>query len=428
MARLLVYTSPARGHIFPITPALLELRRRGHEVVVRTISDAVDPLRDAGLDAEALPQAIETREIGDWRARTPLGAQKLAFGAFMDRAERELGDAREAIAEHRPDALLLDTHAWGATAVAETSGVPFARFHAFPLPMLADGVPPFGPGLAPMPGSIGRARDRALSRVLFGQLNRIVLPRLNAVRTQAGAPPVDHLAAAYVGQAPLLHLSAEPFEYPRAWPANVHLVGPGLWEPPSGPADDELLRWVDDSGRDLVVVTISSEFQDDTKIVDCALEALAGEDVVVVATTPAADTRPRPAPANARVVRFASHGPLLACASAVVCHAGMGITQKALAHGVPVCAVPFGRDQPEVARRVVVAGAGVRLAPRRLRADRLRAAVTEAMACRAGAEQVAAGFAAAGGAPRAADVVEKLLAPAATGPRTRTGPSGAGRS
>ncbi|UUY03648.1 hypothetical protein LRS13_23755 [Svornostia abyssi] len=53
---------------------------------MRTISDAVDPLRDAGLETDALPQAIETREIGDWRARTPLGAQKLTFGAFLDRA------------------------------------------------------------------------------------------------------------------------------------------------------------------------------------------------------------------------------------------------------------------------------------------------------------------------------------------------------
>lgn len=53
---------------------------------------------------------------------------------------------------------------------------------------------------------------------------------------------------------------------------------------------------------------------------------------------------------------------VLTRAVCVVCHAGMGITQKAPAHGVPVVAVPFGRDQPEVARRVQVAGAGVRAA------------------------------------------------------------------
>ncbi len=28
-----------------------------------------------------------------------------------------------------------------------------------------------------------------------------------------------------------------------------------------------------------------------------------------------------------------------------IIHSGVGATQKALAHGVPVCAVPFGRDQ-----------------------------------------------------------------------------------
>jgi UDP:flavonoid glycosyltransferase YjiC (YdhE family) len=44
----------------------------------------------------------------------------------------------------------------------------------------------------------------------------------------------------------------------------------------------------------------------------------------------------------------------------------MGSTQKALAHGVPVCVVPFGRDQLEVARRVEVAEAGTRLSARRL--------------------------------------------------------------
>src|SRR3954447_14662248 len=44
-----------------------------------------------------------------------------------------------------------------------------------------------------------------------------------------------------------------------------------------------------------------------------------------------------------------------------ITHGGMGFAQKALARGVPVCVVPHGRDQFEVARRVKVARCGTRL-------------------------------------------------------------------
>ena len=66
-----------------------------------------------------------------------------------------------------------------------------------------------------------------------------------------------------------------------------------------------------------------------------------------------------------RVLCFVAHGPILDRAACAITHGGMGATQKALARGVPVCAVPFGRDQFEVARRVEVAGAGIRLAAKR---------------------------------------------------------------
>jgi UDP:flavonoid glycosyltransferase YjiC (YdhE family) len=92
-----------------------------------------------------------------------------------------------------------------------------------------------------------------------------------------------------------------------------------------------------------------------------------------------------------------------------VTHAGMGATQKALARGVPVCAVPFGRDQREVARRVEVAGAGTRLPASRLSPDRLRRKVREALTKTAGAKRVAEGFAAAGGPRAAADIFETRL-------------------
>jgi len=88
----------------------------------------------------------------------------------------------------------------------------------------------------------------------------------------------------------------------------------------------------------------------------------------------------------------------------------MGTTQKALAAGVPVCVVPFLRDQFEVARRAEHCGGGTILHHKRLRPDRLRTAVEEAMGCRAGAELVRDGFARAGGAEAAASALEGLVA------------------
>jgi UDP:flavonoid glycosyltransferase YjiC (YdhE family) len=138
-------------------------------------------------------------------------------------------------------------------------------------------------------------------------------------------------------------------------------------------------------------------------------EALAEEPVTVVATLPAGDPAGFEVPPNAHVERFVSHLLVLEHAACAITHGGMGSTQKALAHGVPVCAVPFGRDQLEVARRVEVSRAGTRLLATRLRPDRLRAKVTEAMGCAEGAQLIAAAFAATGGPPTAADAFETRL-------------------
>ena len=133
------------------------------------------------------------------------------------------------------------------------------------------------------------------------------------------------------------------------------------------------------------------------------------EPVAVVATLPAGDPGQLAAPANARVARFIPHGPVLDRATCAITHGGMGATQKALARGVPVCAVPFGRDQQEVARRVEVAGAGSRLPASRLRPDRLRAKVREAMTMTEGAKRIREAFAATGGPPAAADILQARL-------------------
>lgn len=404
MARYLVYTSPARGHLYPIVPTLEELRRRGHEVVVRTLASEVDAMRGLGFEAAAMDPAIERREISDWQARTPIGALREGLKGFLDRARHDGLDLLRAIEGEHPDFLLVDVNTWGAMAAAETAGLPWATWCPYFLPLRSRDAPPFGLGLAPARGPLGRWRDKLLGPLLFGIYNRLA-PDLDAVRAGLGAPPLGDLTSAMLRAPLMLYLTAEPFEYPRSdWPPSVRLVGPGVWDPPAEPP-----AWLEDLERPLVLVTCSTEFQNDGKLAQTALDALANEDVSVVVTTAGVDPADLTPPPNARVVKFLPHGPVLERASCVVCHGGMGITQKALASGVPVCVVPFGRDQLDVARHVEVAGAGSRLPAARLSPDRLRTVVRAAMGKRAGAERIAAAFARAGGPAAAVDALEETF-------------------
>jgi MGT family glycosyltransferase len=405
MARILAYTSPARGHLFPITPILDELRSRGHRIALRTLASQVERMRSLGFEAEPIDGVIEQICHDDYLARTPQGALKRALRTFALRAEHDGPDLRAAIDAVDPDLLLVDINSWGACAVAQASSRAWAAWCPYPMPTSSPEVPPFGPGLAPAGGLPGRLRDSVLRPVLTGSYARALLPAINRVRERLGAPALGDPTEMFQTPPLLIYMTAEPFEYHRSrWPENVLLVGPSGWEPPADPP-----AWLEHIERPIVLVTTSSEFQNDGRLVQTALDALADEPVTVVATLPAVDPANFSAPPNARVERFIPHGPVLERAACAVTHGGMGATQKALVHGVPVCVVPFGRDQLEVARRVEVAAAGTRLPARRLTTRRLREKVKGAMSCAQGAQQVAAAFAAAGGPTRAADAVEHLL-------------------
>ncbi len=405
MSHILAYCSPAHGHLFPLAAVLEELHGRGHEIVLRTLAGEVEGMRARGFDAAPIAPQAEAIEMDDWKARTPPGVSVRALQVFLARAQHDAPDLRAAIAAEKPDALLVDVLTWGALGAAEAWGGPWACFCPFPLPLRSRLGPPGGLGLRPASGPLGRLRDRALQPLLRAGFDRASLRGLNEVRAGLGLPPLAHTEELFLAPPLLLYMSAEPFEYPRPdWPERIVEVGPCLWEPPG-----KLPAELRDIEAPLVLVTSSTEFQDDGRLVQVALEALAGEPFHVVATLPAANEPGLRVPANATVLRFAPHTPILERCACAITHGGMGATQKALALGVPVCAVPFARDQPEVARRVEVAGAGSRLPASRLRPDRLRAKVREAVARKAGAERVAAGFAAAGGAVAAADAFEARL-------------------
>jgi MGT family glycosyltransferase len=405
MSRILAYTSPARGHLYPLTPILLELRARGHEVSLRTLASQVPRMRDLGFDAEPLDPRVEQLALDDWKESGAKARLNASASAFAGRAQFDVPALRAAIDQARPDAVIVDTNSWGAQAAAEAWGGPWASFVPYPTPLSSRDAPPFGLGLRPAHGRLGRLRDRALRPLVMGTVERATLPRYNEVRAGLGLAAIRTADDLYTAAPLTIYLTAEPFEYPRSdWPDSYVLVGPCEWDP-----SDEAPEWLTGIDRPIVLVTTSSEYQGDERLARAALEALADQDVFVVATVPSAEPSGFPVTPNGRVERFAPHAAILDRAACAITHGGMGATQKALARGVPVCAVPFGRDQFDVARRVEECGAGTRLPARRLTPERLGASVRTAMARADGARRIAKAFASAGGPPSAGDAVEARL-------------------
>ncbi|ORV18297.1 glycosyltransferase [Mycobacterium celatum] len=406
MAVILAYGSPALGHLLPISALLSELAARGHGVHLRTMAAGVARARTMGLHAEPVDPRIEAVAGQDWLARNALDVLTMSIDVLCRRAVLEVDDLARAIRCEQPDAVIIDANCWGAMSLAEAQDRPWLVFSPFTPYVRSRGVPPFGPGLRPLPGVVGAVRDACMRPIVSRLFDRRVLPPVNAIRARLGVGAVGSVDELMRRAPLLLAVGGEPFEYPHPdWGDGVHLIGACASEP--APADPP--AWIADIDQPIVLVSTSSIKQADSDLGRVALQALADEPVHVVATFPAGVPAGLPRPANATVREFAPHSVIFDRACCAITHGGMGTTVKALDRGVPVCVVPFARDQAEVARRVQVAGCGTRLPMKKLNPARLRAKVREAMTMADGVRRVAAGFAATGGVARGADLIEQRV-------------------
>jgi UDP:flavonoid glycosyltransferase YjiC (YdhE family) len=103
------------------------------------------------------------------------------------------------------------------------------------------------------------------------------------------------------------------------------------------------------------LVSFSTGFeQRNVDKVQRALDALADLPVHVVATTGGIVAPNEVAtPANAVVLNYAAHDPIMRRAALVMTHGGHGTAMRAMRHGVPMVVIPgLAGDQPFVAAAV----------------------------------------------------------------------------
>ena len=362
MTQILMTTWDGAGATPPLMSVARALVERGHSV--RVLADPVlrSEVEATGAQHISWTRAphrksrdVESHFVRDWEAG-PEGFARMRDNIAVGPAAAFAADVRAEIDRRATDCLLTELLLWGPQVAAEAAGVPYVVLNPTINIVPAPGVPPFGQGLLPALTEADRDRDR-VGADLAMQAWDAALPALNAARAEQGLPPLEHVVDQGRSAARTLVMTSAAFDFMGPLPPTVKHVGPRLDDPSWAGG------WSHPSGDEpLVLAALSCDFQNQADLLRRIAAALGELPVRGVMTTgKGIDPASVPAPANVQIVRFAPHVEVLREAAAVVTHCGHGTTIKALAAGVPLVCLPMGRDQFDIAARVVHRGAGVRL-------------------------------------------------------------------
>ena len=370
------------GTLPPELAIVRGLVERGHRVTVLGEDTMVDEVAATGADFRPWvdgpnrpSRRAEDDPYRDWECTNPLSLfRRLLDEQLVGPAPGYAADTAAAIQDLQPDVVACTMFALGAMVAAEAAGVPYVVFHSNVYILPVPGRTPFGLGLAPAAGPLGRLRDRVVGAI-SGRPWEKGKPRLDEVRATYGLAPLDRFWDQVHHADVELVLAAEAFDFPGPLPSNVRYVGPVLDDPSWSRS------WTPPPGEDpLVLVALSSTFQDQVGCLQRIVDALADLPVRAVVTTgQAVEPDALHAPANVQVVASAPHTEVLRHAAAVVTHGGHGTVMKSLAAGVPMVLLPHGRDQADNAVRVTRRHAGVSVG-RRAKPAKIRAAVETVLA------------------------------------------------
>jgi UDP:flavonoid glycosyltransferase YjiC (YdhE family) len=380
MGRYLIVTWDGAGNLVPtlgITRALVE---RGHDVRMVGHDTIAERCGDVGARFVPLTQgqgwdAMEDPD--DFEAEVKLLIEELCFSTTIAR------DLAQELARESADAMLVDCMLFTAIDVGLASGTPTAALFHTPYTIFRGGplVEMFAPGTA----------------------------IANARRAELGLPAIERLGEIHDACAYAIVAAPKEFEPDVPDAANVLRIGPVLDAPPLSREIDEID--VRDGSKPLVLVSLSTSEQGQDDLLRRCVDAVAQLPVRAIVTTgPAIDPASVHAGANTRVGRYVPHDEILASASLVITHAGLGTTMAALGRGVPLLCLPMGRDQFFNAEQVQALGAGRMLMP-----DSSSEAIAQAATgilgddrLKAGAKQMAVTIGGYGGAAAAAAALESL--------------------
>ncbi|WP_029264252.1 MULTISPECIES: glycosyltransferase [unclassified Microbacterium] len=374
MSRYLITCTPAHGHVVPLLQIARHLLSRGHDVSFLTSSRYAERVQAAGARFLPLPVDADV-DLDDADGAFPerrglTGPAALRFdmsNLFVRPGAAQLAAVRAELEARPVDAVLTEPLFVGGALLQLLPAherPPVVVLGIFPLGARSADTAPFGLGVTPMPGPLGRLRNAALrtvaERAIFGGVQK----EADAMARREVGRDLGGFVLDWAGRADAyVQFTVPEFEYPRPdLPATVHFAGP---LPPS-PSDPVLPEWWSDldGTRTIVHVTQGTIANSDFgQLVQPTIAALAASDALVVVSTGGrpVDALAGKLPDNVRVAEYLPYDRLLPLVDVLVTNGGYGGVQQALAHGVPLVVAGQTEDKVEVCARVGWSGAGVNL-------------------------------------------------------------------
>jgi MGT family glycosyltransferase len=366
---------------------------------------------DAMYDFMFAPE--QTRTV-NWRTMLRFASTLQSW--MVDTLPQQVEELDPILSKWRPDVLVTEQNLLAPVLVfRERNKIPVAILAYFSCMIPGPDAPPFGLGLPRPSNWYTRLLSRSASLAM--QPVRARFRRAaNNIRRLYDLPPIETSILEFTGTVPLyIVMGTSEFDYDRKdLPACVRYVGACLWDKPRHEKPSDWLTqiprdqpWVHASEGTVHVV---SPF-----VLKAAAQGLAGLPMQVLLTT-GGNREPEeldlgPIAPNVHVARWVSHTELLPHLDLMITTGGSATVQTTLRAGVPMIIVPTDWDKPDIARRVVETGAGIRLAPDQCTPKRLRAAVEHVLGTpsfRQNAKRMADIFARYGGPAAAADLLEEL--------------------
>jgi len=357
--RIVLTTFGSYGDLHPYIAIGLELKARGHRVVLATTPVYREKIEATGLFFHPIRPDLPSPEENTELVRKAMDLKKGAEFIIKDLIANRIRESYEDLREAARSADLLVTHVitYAGPVLAQKTGIPWISTALAPATLFSaydPFVPPQAPGLAKLL-RLSTIFSRAFVSIAKRMSESWVEP-IYKLRAELGLPRGLHpvFDGQYSPQLNLALFSKFLGEPQPDWPANTKVTGfPFYDKRDEAIISPELEKFLDEGSPPIVFTLGSSAVyvaEDFYSVSTEAARQLQRRAVLLIG-----DERNRPKeslPDGIVAFDYAPYSQILPRAVAVVHQGGVGTTGQALRAGRPTLIVPFNHDQPDNAYRV----------------------------------------------------------------------------